>query len=491
MKHLCVNMKSIKYFLVAFVLLALCSCSKTDYQKAVPADATFVAMIDMQSIAEKGDFQHSETMKNLQGWMGLLVSGKEQQEQMQEYLNDPMEMGFDFTMPIFVFKKGDDLGLVMKVGDEGDIKDFLKCLHQQGLASVPTERQGMMSGTILDDVNYVYDSNTFLILGGGSSTKTKQLAMSLMNLKDGESFVDTEAYDKMTAESNTDLVFYANLAALPTDMSKQISAFLPKGVKNSDVELIECVTFGKGELVMTSKWWGKTEKTQQLFTELNANLHKIEGRYMDAVSEDVALWGCAGVKGDWLLGKLKENKDLKEALFMLERGIDIEQMIRAIDGDVALELPSEDFQSLMVRAQVKNTDFLADVDYWKENMKDYGLTMRNVAQNDYVLTADGKDVYWGVYKDNLYFSTHQPKAAHSSLLKSYEADIKNSQLFIYGNLQSINKGYNTLSLSFSHIGMGRNMSGWKSLILKSASADEAVLKIELKNKDENFLKQIF
>ena len=38
--------------LVALMVMALCSCSKTDYQKVIPANAALVVKVDVKAIAE-------------------------------------------------------------------------------------------------------------------------------------------------------------------------------------------------------------------------------------------------------------------------------------------------------------------------------------------------------------------------------------------------------------------------------------------------------
>ena len=49
-------MKKLEFVsIVVMMLLALCSCNKTEYQNVIPANATFVAKVDTKAIAEKGD----------------------------------------------------------------------------------------------------------------------------------------------------------------------------------------------------------------------------------------------------------------------------------------------------------------------------------------------------------------------------------------------------------------------------------------------------
>ena len=64
------------HFVVAVVLavLALSSCTNTDYKNVIPANAPLVMEVDIRSIAEQSEFQQSKTMKELEKGLSLVVS---------------------------------------------------------------------------------------------------------------------------------------------------------------------------------------------------------------------------------------------------------------------------------------------------------------------------------------------------------------------------------------------------------------------------------
>ena len=157
-------MKKIQFLsLMALVIMALCSCTNTDYQKAIPANATLVVKADLKSVSEKADFKHSKWMTMLDVSLVAVVKGKDMKS-VKEYIDDPMKTGIDFSMPLYVFMVGEETaGMTMKVNDEGDVKDFLLLLQKQGLASKPVEKDGLMCGTLIDDISYAYDSKSFFL----------------------------------------------------------------------------------------------------------------------------------------------------------------------------------------------------------------------------------------------------------------------------------------------------------------------------------------
>lgn len=254
------------------------------------------------------------------------------------------------------------------------------------------------------------------------------------------------------------------------------------------------LTFENGRALCKTKMWGRTDKAQALIDEANANFSHINGKYVESVSNDLLFWGVANVKGGWLLDKMKKDKSAKEFLFLLERAVDVEQMLRAVDGDVAIELQMNDANVMsspefVVYAELKNSDFLADVDYWKESMKAYGISMQDEGENQYLLAGEGK-YRFGVQDKNLYVASERASSivADENPLTAYTENIKNSKLFVYVNMDKMNhkdfvKGLNWLQVV-------EEFNPFEKAVISMPSWGEMNLVIEMKNKKENFLKQI-
>ena len=142
-------------------------------------------------------------------------------------------------------------------------------------------------------------------------------------------------------------------------------------------------------------------------------------------------------------------------------------------------------------AALKNSDFLKDVDDWKASMKDYGMTMNVRGDNQYALTMDGDSYLWGVQSDDLFFSSEKAVrggqgGTHS--LVTHKDDIKKNKCYIYVDIEKIPLiDYARQSgMSFLVEPLGK----LQSIVVKSSSTDEVTLTIELKDKGENFLKQL-
>lgn len=477
------------------VVLALCSCTNTDYQNVIPANASLVVKVDMKSIAEKSDFKNSKWMKELDGSLGAVVSGKDMKS-VKEYVADPMKIGIDFSMPLYFFMMADEtMGMTMKVSDEDHVKDFLLLLNKQGLASKPQEKDYWMCGTLIDDIYYSYDGTTFLMLASmkGKNTTISRMARELTALKESDSFVGTEAFGRLNEEEK-DVVMYV-MSAQMIESLKMAGGVLPPSIYK-DVEALASLDFAQGEARIMGKLFAKTKDAQHLIDEANANLKKMNGRYLDKVSDDAAIWIGAGVKGEWVLEKIKENKELKTMLFATERAVDVEQMLKAMDGDVSLELPLLDTEKVdyVLQAELNNTDFLADVNDWKLSQKDYGIEMKELEPQQYQLMLDGQTYRWGVRDKDLYWATpraveHAENSADAKL-KAYREQIEDSRLFLFVDWTKLAKGLSQSSNVALVMQMWDGFFKIDALYWKLSSVEEGVVVIESKNKNENFLKQI-
>ncbi len=480
---------------LVMVVLALCSCTNTDYQNVIPVNASLVVKVDMKSIAEKSDFKNSKWMKELDGSLGAVVSGKDMKS-VKEYVADPMKIGIDFSMPLYFFMMADEtMGMTMKVSDEDHVKDFLLLLNKQGLASKPQEKDHWMCGTLIDDIYYSYDGTTFLMLASmkGKNTTISRMARELTALKESDSFVSTEAFGRLNEEEK-DVVMYV-MSAQMIESLKMAGGVLPSSVYK-DVEALASLDFAQGEARIMGKLFAKTKDAQHLIDEANANLKKMNGRYLDKVSDDAAIWIGAGVKGEWLLEKIKENKELKTMLFATERAVDVEQMLKAMDGDVSLELPLLDTEKVdyVLQAELNNTDFLADVNDWKLSQKDYGIEMKELEPQQYQLMLDGQTYRWGVRDKDLYWATpraveHAENSADAKL-KAYREQIEDSRLFLFVDWAKLAKGLSQSSNVALVMQMWNGFFKIDALYWKLLSVEEGVVVIESKNKNENFLKQI-
>lgn len=497
------TIKAIKFLLLALPLLLLASCSDNKYTDVIPKNSSFVASVNFKSIAEKGELSSSNKLKMFKEYLGLII-GNEDKGNVEDIITSPEKIGIDFSKPAYIFKTPDNcIGIAMKMGDDDDFSSFLELLNRQGLCTKPTAQDGSSNGNLLDDIYYTFDGNKILLvapLDDSNSAIAKRCATLLMDLNKEDRFTQTETFSKFE-KSEADINTYANLAALPADLAKRIIGLLPRGVEAKDMEMFGAATFENGRATLSADLFSEKEKAKKLIEESGKHLRKINGSYIDSPSEDFLLWACAGIDGEWLLNLLKQDKELKQVLFAINRGIDADMIIKSIKGDAAVVLPQEFYQDdsddtpFIAMANLNDTKFLKDVTYWKESMREYGMTMSETAKNHFVLKTDDFNICWGVDDKNLFFATEEAYkknafSPRSTVLKRHEQQIKASTIFFYINLKS---------LPLRELGQVINISGdfsdalsrLESIIFRTEGLTHYELSVETSDKDTNILKQLF
>ena len=490
-------MKTIQISIIACILLLLCSCSKQDYLKVIPDDATVVASINLRALAEKSDFAHSKLMglaqENLSG-----LTGGASDRQMKKYWDDPMATGIDFSQPFYVFMTPERMvGIVLKVKDDGDLDDFFSWLHKQGTASAVTKKSGVRCGN-LDGIHFSFNPSTLLLLmrEGQSAAALQPVALRLMEQDEDHSFLSTEAYGKMADADGQDIVAFTSYGAMPKDILEPLRQSL--SFSPDDLAFVSSLDFVNGAAVLKTSWWGRTAKVQKLLEEGGEGLCRLKGTFVDEQPDDFFAWVGLGLKGDKALKQMKANPQAKELLFLLERALDIEQMLQAVDGDVAFSLPlsvlnagkREGMSALdfTVQAQMKSTQFMDDVDDWMPSLRDYGFSMQPVGKEAYQLTMDDLRLNWGVDGKTLYFATPQAyqqlrSAQKGSVLQGYKSEIEKSKLFVYLNVRD------AAGLMVPMIGV--NLAGLKAVTMQMAENDAMTIRVEMENQATNFLRQLF
>ncbi len=476
-----------RYVVCAIVTLMMCSCSK-DYKNVIPADSDAVVMINLMRVADKADLAHSRAIGLAKENMGIVVNPKDKGKAMG-YLDDPSKIGIDFREPACLFHRADgSYGLVMKVGDDGDLENFLAVLRGNGVVSKTTERDGVKCCKLLDEVALLYDSRAVMLYANSMmSAGEKDMRAALALMKQDEDMSYKSTYTFASDADDKDIVLMSN------NMRRGLQDVLPKDTPLpflsalGDMASFVSVDFTDGKIAVETELLPESEKDKAVMKEMDEKLHKINGIFngYDLSCQDTPVWAYMGMDGKWLLSKLKDNSACKEYLFMLERCIDIEQMIAAVDGDMVVAMSPNREHSYTAVAQVKNTDFMKDVDYWMQDMKEYGASMNRVSATDYCLNAGGAvRLFWGLKNNNLYLSTiGRPEHESGTMIRHI---VKNDDITDYWLYAYI--GGSALPADSQPQMLGMRMAGFESVVIKSKSFGKMSIDVNMKDKSQNVLK---
>lgn len=152
-------------------------------------------------------------------------------------------------------------------------------------------------------------------------------------------------------------------------------------------------------------------------------------------------------------------------------------------------------------AKTANTDFLKDVNYWQEQMKDWNLKMTENDKNSYTLFLDDDfSLNWGVDNKNVFFSSPNTDykktfAETNAILDEQAADIKNSIFYVCLNLMPVYQKFN----SYMDSEFDKETKDlvkdiefpFDKVVFKANNAHSCSLSFSLKNKEQGVLNALF
>ena len=110
------------FVLTLFVLL---SCDNSNYKSVIPVDATFVASIDFDEIADKGDVTNSSIFSLIKRDVESMIPS-ESKGDILPYFESPEKLGLDLSDKVYVFMTPNRcLGITIKVHDSNAVGHFL------------------------------------------------------------------------------------------------------------------------------------------------------------------------------------------------------------------------------------------------------------------------------------------------------------------------------------------------------------------------------
>ena len=410
-----------KKFIIALVVLLLAGAVALWYfhrdndkaRDVLPADATAAMMVEpAELVSELGlDLKDIFNMVSVFG---------------------DAEGTIDFTKPVYGFTTEEGVsGFSLNVDDA---EKLLKLINTFGFVS--EEKDGYRW---IANKNYIgcLDNDKMLVLNA-LMPQQDELRDEIVKLMT-QSRQDVPALEKAQESKG---VVRASTAL--SNIPKQYAASLPDGTDLSKAFFNCALRLDKKAISYSAKLEG--------IDNLSIPLAPIKGELFSKGSEEPFAWVCVNMKGEQLLPYLRKVDQLRTALLGLNMCVDLDMMIKAIDGDVMLAMPKLDLTcpNIILTATLNSTDFLKNADDWKQVSKR--------GKNDFVMSQDGLDVFFGVRDNKLYISNSE-ELANDACQKNGTFGFQPSAKGKYLSA-SINAGQiiQAASKSFSSTGLSRKPS---------------------------------
>lgn len=452
------------------LILILFSCEdQQNYLKVIPNNANIVSLFNVSEIADNLGVTKTK-MTSLFG--STHEEHVDNLNILSVFIEKPENTGIDFASPICIFRTS-AVYLVAKINDTNKLQSFLLSMNHDGVVSPVRQYEGLYNTKLFDVCEMYFDDETLLLCVSsdeyGNISRGKEVK-NLFQLEDEDMFVYSDMYSEM------------QLKTANADVSLYHSHYLSKG----KVELMSSLNLEHNHFVLNTHVFNADKRINKLLDEIDEHTYTLKGRFADINYDKPFQWIGMGVDGEWLLNLLKSNQEIRALLLLIERGIDIEKMIKSVNGDLSLvisdfsSLNSDKIPDITMIAEIKNADFLNDVDYWISSMGDYGMKMEKIARNQYILTYDEGILNWGVTPENeLYISTSSNFSVsniHQQTNVYAPYNVQDNKLFMYTKLDETVFSDNThaeLQALCSLLGLDVP----KYLLVKSNSSREFIIEL--------------
>lgn len=347
-----------KFFklLIVVVFPLITSCS-SDYINVIPSGSIALMALDMALIAEQNG----------------LDSGSKQAVLKELFkVDDIKDCGIDLSEKVYAFETVDgSLGMVAKVGDDASLAEWINKLQSTGVCSQITERKGYRFSVLHGNFIMGYSDNALLIMGPVLESGRAELQRKMikyLKADGGNEIVQTKLYGKLM-EMNAPITLAAQAEAFPEKFVSLFTLGAPKDASPRDIIITASLLVENGYLTIDGETLSFNGKIQKVLDESAGAYRPIEGKYFSRIGSETNYAVFMNVNGSKVVEQLYANQGIKSILLGINTAIDMDNIIKSIDGDVVISVPvyKNGNPAIQIWAHLGNHDFLRDMAYWKKS----------------------------------------------------------------------------------------------------------------------------
>lgn len=313
--------------------------------------------------------------------------------------------GVDFSRKAYLFETADgSLGLVAAVDSKSDVESFLESMQKSGKATKPVERKGYLF-TVIND-NFVVGVSSSAVLVMGPAVADEQASIQRKMVKYLSSDVDAVSESPLFRQLSTldgPVTIVAQADALPEKFVMPLTLGAPRGTKADELLLSATMDINGECLTLKCRTFSLDDKINNALKTSHYKQRPITDKYLATISADNLLTVACNAKGTDFVELLRSNESLRTMLIGINTAIDIDKMLRGVDGDLIISLPSlGDNLNLTLLADASDISWMQDVDYWKKSCP-AGTQIESCGRDSYRLKGTDFDTCFGVKDGKLLY----------------------------------------------------------------------------------------
>lgn len=375
---------------LALVFVSLVSCSDIDYLNAIPDDCMALMAVDAPKVA-------SQTKYGLKA--NVLLSMLK--------VVDPVDCGVDLTSKMYLFETAEgNFGMTARVSSEKSLVGWMDKLSARGQAEPVSEKSGFHFTVLKNNWVVGFSSHAVVLMGPaiGSAQRTlRQQITRLLAQGDDEGAKDTRMFLRLDS-LNGAMVMVAQAQALPAQFASLLTLGAPRDADASQVVLAASLSVTDGCLDIDGEIFSFNKRVDEAIRKSSTLFRPVKGQYAGVMPSSSAVGLFVNVRGTDFLTMLQQNREFSALLTGVNTAVDMDNIIRSVDGDLVLSMPGlGQHNAVCMAAKLSDTRFTADIDYWKQSCPEGGQLI-DTGTTSWCYSNGSKAFHFGVTPDNQFFS---------------------------------------------------------------------------------------
>ena len=396
--------------LVVFAIM-LSSCSGDDYINAIPEASTLLMSTNTAKLMGVGSQQ---LLKSLLHFKNI------------------DKTGIDFSANVYFFEDARyNIGLCAKVSDDDKLADML----QQAGCRVE-KRRGFRFALLQGNWIVGFSDVSVLLMGPVIPAAIDEMKGQMVQyLKQGEDegIKGTPLMERLQA-IDAPMAMVCQASALPEQFITPFTIGAPRDASPSDIMIAASMEVSHGRLLISGQTFSFKKQIDEALKKAQQTYRPIKGDYVKTMSTSDGMGLFMNIDGKNFHKLIRQNRGVSTMLMGINTAIDMDNIIKSIDGDMALIASGlgNDKLQMMMGAKLGNSNWLKDVAYWKQSVPKGGR-IGDWGKNCFYYTGNQTAYYFGVTDDMQYMSGGSKDEALRSIRPSQEPINNDLQQLIIGN----------------------------------------------------------
>lgn len=395
------------------MFLTLSSCSNRDYKDAIPPNSSAIMYFDATSASASDVNAMLKTLFQT---------------------SNMADCGIDFKGRIYAFMTRDgNFGICAKVLDSDALKAAIERENKSGKFSKITEREGVKYFSI--DKSWVvgFTDETLLTIGPVALASHPDARRKIRKLlrRDKEGSVATTTMLDRLATMTSPMGLVVRCSELPSAFSDPLMITLPQKQDLTKIYVSANLSVKDSCLIIESENFSPEKDIDEALKSNLQGFKKIDKSYASRLKSNPTLAILANTKGSDFLPLLQNGKSIQALLTGVNTAIDMDNIIRSIDGNMLLEFdtPILDNPKLSICAEIEHSRWLNDVGYWRKSCPQ-GSAIEDWKPNAYRYVSGQTSFYFGVTDDKQFYAGSSAEMANDILDKAKQPLSANLQASI-------------------------------------------------------------